>query len=337
MLLLLVTCMCACSKSNDDVTPTNTKNVTLMQASDVSETSFTAAWNISTTDVSTAFLKLSFNNNFEVLEKNIEISNLSQTTMLVEDLKGARKYYIKLEVKYDDGTTKSSAIQYVNTAYTTENATFTTSDNMTIAASIGYMSSIESAKPAVIFMHEFGSYNDYWPSSDIFHELISEGYVCMRIFFRGHGTSTPLDDLTILLDDFGLVAKDLSAAITFIQAHAEVDPDKLALVGASMGGIMAIAGNGYSEVKASVSISSIREGIYALFPNMTIHSALFIAGELDARDNYDCAADATFMHSISDDPKKLIIVPENALHGTMLLSPDLDDEIVDWIRTRVEQ
>jgi len=41
----------------------------------------------------------------------------------------------------------------------------------------------------------------------------------------------------------------------YMQALPRVDGDNLALVGASLGGIMAIAGNGFEEVRSSFALS----------------------------------------------------------------------------------
>lgn len=64
----------------------------------------------------------------------------------------------------------------------------------------------------------------------------------------------------------------------FLKNHSKVDSTNLCLVGASLGAIMAVAGNGFEEVKTSVSVSGIEDGIYEIFPDMTISSVLYVVG-----------------------------------------------------------
>jgi hypothetical protein len=53
-----------------------------------------------------------------------------------------------------------------------------------------------------------------------------------------------------LINDKSLLAKDLQAAIEYMNAH-ELVSGTLGLIGGSMGAIMALAGNGYEEVLSS--------------------------------------------------------------------------------------
>jgi alpha-beta hydrolase superfamily lysophospholipase len=168
-------------------------------------------------------------------------------------------------------------------------------------------------------------------------KLVAEGYVCLTFFNRGHGTSTPVDDLMDLINDKSLLAKDLKAAIDFMNGHELVSPGKLGLVGGSMGAIMALAGNGYEEVLTSVALSPAIDGVFVIFPGMTLSSAYYLVGELDIHDNpaVNFPAETNALYDLTEVPKKLNIIPATSDHGSDLLSRDsLNTSIVDWILER---
>lgn len=118
-----------------------------------------------------------------------------------------------------------------------------------------------------------------------------------------------------------------------MKSHNKVDGENLSLIGGSLGAIMAIAGNGYPEVKTSVALSGSTLGMYSVFPSMVVNSAFFIAAENDATSQgINFATEAQFLYQASEDPKKLKIIPNSNEHGTALLTvPGLDQEIMEWI------
>ncbi len=200
-----------------------------------------------------------------------------------------------------------------------------------------YKDSNSSLKPCVVFMHELGR-GRAWDHKDIVQKFAAKGYVCVLFNFRGHGNSTPVKDLTELLKDKSLVAKDLDAVFHYIKKDKRVDSTRVGLVGASLGGTMAVAGNGYTGVKASVCLSGVQDGIYTLFPGMLLKSTLYIVGEIDfsASLNIDFAKDAQIMYNQTSDPKKIIVVPGSENHGTDLLKiAGIEEEIMAWITSKL--
>jgi alpha-beta hydrolase superfamily lysophospholipase len=190
-------------------------------------------------------------------------------------------------------------------------------------------------RPGIILMHELGVWVNPWIDSPLLKRLVSEGYVCLTYFFRGHGSSSSIDGgMMSLFDDKSLIARDLDAAISFMNDNELVTRDNLGLIGASLGGIMALAGNGYEEVKTSVSLSAPADGVYEIFPDMTLSSVFYLVGELDIRPevNADLPRDAQMLYNSTEAPKKLIIVEGTSDHGTALLSgEDLNISIQEWI------
>lgn len=335
LVILSLTVFVSCKKSTDD----SPKTIELLSPTNITETSFTANWNMDASDVKSIFIELATDNNYENIIANIETS-ANTNSWDIEGLTGATKYYHRLVVEFNDGSIINSGTKSIRTAYISESVMFTTTDDMTIAGKISYLSTNETPKPGIIFMHEMGVFVNNWNSSDVVLGLVAKGYVCLVFDFRGHGNSTPLDDISILLSDKSLIATDLIAAMDFLKNHTKVDSSNIALVGASLGAIMAVAGNGFEEVKTSVSVSGIEDGIYEIFPDLIISSALFMVAENDIRNvpNGNFPEEAQSMYNISQEPKKLIIVPGASAHGTELLaSESLINEIINWVDLRFNE
>lgn len=168
--------------------------------------------------------------------------------------------------------------------------------------------------------------------------MIAKGYVCLILDFRGHFLSdyVPLPTEQSEVEPFIYeVSKDLIAAVEFMKTHEKVDGDNLSLVGGSLGAIMAIAGNGYPEVKTSVALSGSTLGMYSVFPDFVVNSTFFIAAENDVTSQgINFATEAQFLYQSSEDPKKLKIIPNSNEHGTALLTVSgLNEEIMEWIES----
>jgi len=324
----------ACKKNEEQVPVT----INAESATEVTETSFKVSWSINSSDINSLSIELSSKNTFEPIEKAISVVNTSQKSQVVDQMNGATTYHYRVRASLNDGSTVLSAGKSVTTSYKTESVTITTSDGINIAGKLKYLESQKNDKPGIIFMHELGVWVNNWQSADLITSLIAQGYACLIIDFRGHGQSDyyPLPTDQSQIEEFvNAVTKDLIASIAFLQSHEIVDGEQLALVGGSLGAIMAIAGNGYDEVKATVSLSASQLGIYSVFPGLKINSAFFIAGELDANQAVNFAEEAAALYEIAEEPKKLKILSGNSSHGTdLLISPGLNQEIIDWINAR---
>jgi len=255
-------------------------------------------------------------------------------------MKGATKYFYRIKVELIDGTTKFSEAKVVQTSYKTEAVTIATSDGINIAGKLKYLESEQGIRPGIIFMHELGIWVNNWQNAEVVTHLIAQGYACLIIDFRGHGQSDdfPLPSVSEIEAFINEVAKDLIASIDFMKVHEVVDGERLVLAGGSLGAIMALAGNGFDEVKASVSLSASRLGINSIFQGVLINSAFFIASEHDiTSQGVNFPDEATQMYNNAEEPKKLKIILSSSEHGTNLLTPELNQEIIDWINDRVDK
>lgn len=328
--IFLVLSIHSCEKENTDPV-----SLDIQKPSEITETSFQLNWTTSNQNYQSIAIDLSLDRDLEVIEEHVTISDATQENYLFTSKKGATKYYYKISLISDGESVAHSDLYGVETSYIAQGITMVTADSMNLKGSIAYLESSSGARPGIIMMHEMGVWVNPWIGSDLLKRLVSEGYVCMSFFFRGHGTSTPIEgDLMTLIENKSLIAMDLDAAISFMNDNEMVAQGRLGLIGASLGGIMALAGNGYGEVLTSVSLSAPADGVYEIFPGMTLSSVFYLAGELDVRPamNADLPRDAQVLYNSTEDPKKLTIVEGTADHGTTLLSRnELNVSIQEWI------
>lgn len=336
----------ACSKSEtpDPNSGSGSPKITINGEQNIQETEFTTSWSVNKTGISSIKIQVSSTEEFTDIIKDIPVP-ISNTSVKVSGLTGATIYYYKVIMSFSDNSSLTSSVEAVTMGFNKETITFTTSDGLTLSAEIAYLASITNPKPGLILMHGFRLTKERWTvvnMSKIRNEMVAKGYVCLAFDFRGHGDSDDYD-LDIIFNDLvvnaATVSKDLIAAIDYMKNHNEVDGEKIALLGESyLGGNMAIAGNGYNEVKASVAITPSRVGINSIFPNLSINSVFYIAGDTDKRPRPygDSEAESVYLHGISNAPKKINIVSSGE-HGQNLLTdvPTLEDEIIEWIDTHI--
>ena len=291
-------------------------------------------WSLSTQLGYTSIgIELSEDEDLDRVIKYVDVNDINNISHTLDGLKGATRYFYRLSLLNDGITVFHSEIKEVETSFKMDNFNLETEDNFTLTSKLAYLESISGKRPGIILMHEFGVWVNPWVGSDLLKDLVAEGYICLTFFFRGHGTSTSVDDLMDLINDKSLLGKDLAAAIEYLNGHELVRSGELGLMGGSMGAIMALAGNGYEEVKTSVALSPIIDGVFVIFPNMVLSSAYYLAGELDIREDLsmDIPAETSILYDLTAEPKKLDIILGTSDHGTNLLARDsLNTSIENW-------
>ncbi len=106
-------------------------------------------------------------------------------------------------------------------------------------------------RPAVIVLHGFGS-NKKSGNVQIPCEMLSKmGYVTLGFDMRGCGDSEGEKARVICLEQ----VEDTQSAITYLQTRAEVDPDRIGLLGSSFGAAVAVYTAGVDK-RAAMAISS---------------------------------------------------------------------------------
>ncbi|HKT18728.1 MAG TPA: alpha/beta fold hydrolase [Stellaceae bacterium] len=103
-------------------------------------------------------------------------------------------------------------------------------------------------RPAFMVLHGFGS-NSSSSNCVLPCQMLAEwGYAALRFDFRGCGESEGKRANTICLEQ----VEDTSAALTFLQTRAEIDPARIAAVGSSFGAAVAVYTGGVDNRVAAV-------------------------------------------------------------------------------------
>jgi len=101
--------------------------------------------------------------------------------------------------------------------------------------------------PGAVLCHGMGS--DHRAMRPSAQRIVRKGIATLAFDFRGHGKSEGIVDASI--------GKDVIAAVEFFGRHPKIDPERVALVGHSMGAVVAIyAAAELKNLRALVSISS---------------------------------------------------------------------------------
>jgi dipeptidyl aminopeptidase/acylaminoacyl peptidase len=103
-------------------------------------------------------------------------------------------------------------------------------------------------RPAFMVLHGFGS-NSSSSNCVLPCQMLAEwGYAALRFDFRGCGESEGKRANTICLEQ----VEDTSAALSFLQTRAEIDPARIAVVGSSFGAAVAVYTGGVDNRVAAV-------------------------------------------------------------------------------------
>lgn len=108
----------------------------------------------------------------------------------------------------------------------------------------------EGPFPGAVLCHGMGS--DHRAMRPSAQRLVRRGIATLAFDFRGHGGSEGVLD--------GDLAQDVMAALKFLRRHVKIDPNRIALVGHSMGAIAALhAAAALANIQALVFLSSPAE------------------------------------------------------------------------------
>lgn len=106
-------------------------------------------------------------------------------------------------------------------------------------------------RPAVVMMHGFGANKDGGPEWAC-RQFEQWGYVALRFDYRGCGESGGERGRVIPLEEVA----DARNAVSYMAARAEVDPERIALCGSSLGAGVAIQAAGLDQRVAAVILEN---------------------------------------------------------------------------------
>ena len=106
-------------------------------------------------------------------------------------------------------------------------------------------------RPAIIMMHGFGANKSGGPEW-VWKQFESWGYVALRFDYRGCGESEGERGRVIPMEE----VSDARNAVTFMASRSDVDPDRIALCGSSLGAGVAVYAAGVDQRVAAVILEN---------------------------------------------------------------------------------
>jgi len=106
-------------------------------------------------------------------------------------------------------------------------------------------------RPAIIMMHGFGANKNGGPEW-VCKQFEAWGYVALRFDYRGCGESEGERGRVIPLEE----VSDARNAVTYLAGRPEVDPDRIALAGSSLGAGVAVHAAGIDQRVAAVILEN---------------------------------------------------------------------------------
>ena len=114
-----------------------------------------------------------------------------------------------------------------------------------------------ACRPAFVVLHGFGSNKDSGVSVAVARLLGGLGYVALRIDFRGCGGSEGPRGCVICLEQ----VEDTRNAVSFLATRAEVDPERIGVIGNSFGAAVAVYATGVDRrIAACISCGGWGDG-----------------------------------------------------------------------------
>jgi alpha/beta superfamily hydrolase len=158
--------------------------------------------------------------------------------------------------------------------------------------------------------------------------LAARGFVALTFDSRGHGASEGGG----VGEDRGVLARDVAAAIRYLQGRSDVQPGSVGVVGASLGATLGvIAAGGLPAVRSLALLSPALDfrGLRIEEPLKRVaeRPALIIASSEDAY----AARSARALAQTGPGLRELLLL-EGAGHGTRMLAsrPEIVGTLVDW-------
>lgn len=184
---------------------------------------------------------------------------------------------------------------------------------------------------SVLLLHMLGK--DRYDYDSLAQQLQENGYNALAIDFRGHGSSTSRNGIetsykSFSEDDFGSMAEDAAAAKRFLTGRNKT---MSAIIGASIGANIALKyAASDDEVKTIVLLSPGENyrGILMAGYAQAFAKPVFMAASEEDRYSADSARK---LNTLLTGKKELRMLVGRG-HGTDMLGPDLDAQIVAWIK-----
>ena len=158
---------------------------------------------------------------------------------------------------------------------------------------------------------------------------MEQGISVLAIDFRSHGSSD-IADVTLeeLLEDPDQLKWDVLAALEYLQAQPAVDPDRIGILGLSVGANMAVVANHNRAewgIKSICAVSANRDRVLLLAETDTLdlENGQYVAAENESPQN----AMAEQMFNETVEPRDLRLILGTDDHGADLLAGSGDAQV----------
>jgi dienelactone hydrolase len=198
-------------------------------------------------------------------------------------------------------------------------------DGLELNATFYALEGLENA-PGVILLHMLGSNRTIWETVGLVDELAANGYAVLALDMRGHGETGGSQDWVQVEDDIQRVWQ-------YFVDRPEVDAEKTAVLGASIGSNMAlIAAANEPAMRTAILLSPglVFRGVAPAerLPDYGDRPLLIVASENDyySEDSANKLAET----AVGETSVKIY---QTAGHGTEMFAPqpDLTPLILDWL------
>jgi len=205
-------------------------------------------------------------------------------------------------------------------------------DGVHVVATFAAPEGVENP-PVVVLLHQFLGSRSQW--RQLIGPLVEAGYAVLAPDLRAFGESTRCRvngrDERCALEDVDDLLKDVPAALSYLKDEQDVDTERMAVIGASLGGNVAyVASGAFPEVDTAVSISpnaNTRGGalLGTNVPGFEPRSVLFMADETESTDAETLAENVAA-------PVEVKVYEGERLHGVELLkNPQALLDILGWL------
>jgi len=196
-------------------------------------------------------------------------------------------------------------------------------DGLTLRGTF-YPASSPGQNPGLLLLHMNGGRRQDW--NDVVPELANSGFAVLTLDMRGHGQSGGSKD-------WNQAADDLQRAWRYLSEHEEVDSERTAIIGASIGANMALVTGVNEPSIKGVALLSPGLNYLEVMTNDAIvdygnRPALIVASE---EDSYAAESSRT-LKQLAPGPADLVLY-NGAGHGTRMFSaePELLNVLTSWL------
>lgn len=198
-----------------------------------------------------------------------------------------------------------------------------------VAISGSFAPAARGPAPAVVLLHQLGS--DRADFAGFAPQLRRRGMATLAIDLRGMGRSLsrspskeryvpPRDQERVLR----LMQRDVEAAVRFLRARREVDPDRIAIVGLGGGASLAWRASG-SGVRGAVALGpAVPVDALPPLPSDLPQGVLFAGQRLQAALSHE-------LSGMTRRPKRVVLAHGELAGAGLLVDPAVQEEVFAWL------